>query len=136
MYLRNNNYNKLFQILGIYKNFISKIILLFLIFSSCSKQKENSFEMPQLFSDGMVIQRDTTVTIWGKYLPNEKIDINCSWGFDTSTFSDSLGYWNAEVKTNFNRDPQNITLSSSKDLFKINDVLIGEVWIAAGQFFF
>ena len=115
------------------KNFISKIILLFLIFSSCSKQKENSFEMPQLFSDGMVIQRDTTVTIWGKYLPNEKIDINCSWGFDTSTFSDSLGYWNAEVKTNFNRDPQNITLSSSKDLFKINDVLIGEVWIAAGQ---
>ena len=89
--------------------------------------------MPQLFSDGMVIQRDTTVTIWGEYLPNEKIDINCSWGFDTSTFSDSLGYWNAEVKTNFNREAQNITISSSKDLFKINDVLLGEVWIASGQ---
>ena len=77
--------------------------------------------MPQIFSDGMVIQRDTTVTIWGKYLPNEKIDINCSWGFDANTFSDSLGYWNAEVKTNFNREAQNITISSSKDLFKIND---------------
>ena len=89
--------------------------------------------MPQLFSDGMVIQRDTTVKIWGEYLPNEKIDINCSWGFDTSTFSDSLGHWNAEVKTNFNRQAQNITISSSKDLFKINDVLLGEVWIASGQ---
>ena len=100
------------------KNFISKIILLFLIFSSCSKQIENSFAMPQLFSDGMVIQRDTTVTIWGDYIPNEKIDINCSWGFDTSTFSDSLGHWKAKVKTNFNRESQNITISSSKDFFK------------------
>ena len=89
--------------------------------------------MPQLFSDGMVIQRDTTVTIWGEYLPNEKIHINCSWGFDTSTFSDSLGHWNAKVKTNFNREAQNITISSSKDFFKINDVLLGEVWIASGQ---
>ena len=82
------------------KNFISKIILLFLIFSSCSKQKENSFEMPQLFSDGMVIQRDTTVTIWGEYLPIEKIDIDCSWGFDTSIFSDSRGYWSCSDGTN------------------------------------
>jgi len=89
--------------------------------------------MPQLFSDGMVIQRDTTVAIWGTYLPNKKINISCSWGFDINTFSDSLGYWKTKIRTNFNRDPQNITLSSSKDFFKINDVLLGEVWIASGQ---
>ena len=105
----------------------------FLIFSSCSRHKEISFQMPQLFSDGMVIQRDTTISISGRYLPNKNIKVDCSWGFQTNTFSDSLGKWDAKIKTDLSPESQTITLSSSKDIFKINDVLLGEVWIAAGQ---
>jgi len=65
IFLRNNIYYELFQRFGVFlKNFASIIILIFLVFSSCSQKKEISFEMPQLFLNGMVIQTDTTVLIW------------------------------------------------------------------------
>tara|TARA_A100001015_G_scaffold76854_1_gene85321 strand:+ start:2222 stop:4357 length:2136 start_codon:yes stop_codon:yes gene_type:complete len=124
MYLKNNNID--------YKRLIF-FASVFFIFSSCSRHKEISFQMPQLFSDGMVIQRDTTISISGRYLPNKNIKVDCSWGFQTNTFSDSLGKWDAKIKTDLSPESQTITLSSSKDIFKINDVLLGEVWIAAGQ---
>ena len=109
------------------------VFLTLSVSSSCSNRKETMFKVPQLFSDGMVIQRDTTIAIWGTYFPNKKIDISCSWGFDTDTFSDSFGNWNAKIETNLNRDQQSILISSSKDLLKIDDILLGEVWVASGQ---
>ena len=113
--------------------FFKFIFLILLVFSSCSVNRETAFKMPQLFSDGMVIQRDTTIAIWGTYFPNRKINISCSWGFETKTFSDSFGNWNAKIETNLNRDQQSILISSSKDHLKIDDILLGEVWIASGQ---
>ena len=109
------------------------IFLTLSVSSSCSNHKETTFKVPQLFSDGMVIQRDTTIAIWGTYSPNKKVDISCSWGFETKTFSDSFGNWNAKIETNLNRDQQSILISSSKDYLKIHDILLGEVWIASGQ---
>ena len=109
------------------------VFLTLSVSSSCSNRKETMFKVPQLFSDGMVIQRDTTIAIWGTYFPNKKIDISCSWGFDTDTFSDSFGNWNAKIETNLNRDQQSILISSSKDHLKIDDILLGEVWVASGQ---
>ena len=100
---------------------------------SCGNDKKSHFQLPSLFSDGMVLQRDTLVTVLGKYIPNQKINISCSWGFDTITFSDSKGNWRTELKTTFVNGPQIITLSNLSDFYKINDVLLGEVWIASGQ---
>ena len=100
---------------------------------SCGNDKKSQFELPSLFSDGMVLQRDTLVTFLGKYIPNQKINISCSWGFDTTTFSDSSGKWKTKLKTNFVNGPQIISLSTLNEFYKINDVLLGEVWIASGQ---
>ena len=84
------------------------VFLTLFVSPSCAKHKETAFKIPQLFSDGMVIQRDTTIAIWGRYLPNKKIDIRCSWGSETETFSDSFGNWNAKVETNLNHGKQSI----------------------------
>ena len=67
---------------------------------SCGNNKKSHFRIPSLFSDGMVLQRDTLVTLLGSYIPNQKINISCSWGFDTTTFSDSAGKWKTKLKTN------------------------------------
>ena len=67
---------------------------------SCGNNKKSHFKLPSLFSDGMVLQRDTLVTVRGNYIANQKIDISCSWGFDTTTFSDAHGNWTAHLKTN------------------------------------
>ena len=100
---------------------------------SCGNNKKSHFQLPSLFSDGMVLQRDTLVTIIGKYIPDQKIDISCSWGFDTTTFSNANGNWRIHLKTNSAITPQTIIFSSGNDIYKINDILLGEVWIAAGQ---
>ena len=111
-----------------------KYSLMFFIFvSSCSSPEQKNLIIPNLFSDGVIIQRDTLVNIWGQYLPNQKIDISCSWGFDTLTFSDSSGYWITKIRTINNFDEQSITVFSSEESIKIRNILMGEVWLAAGQ---
>ena len=111
-----------------------KYSLMFFIFVlSCSSPEQKNLIIPNLFSDGVIIQRDTLVNIWGQYLPNQKIDISCSWGFDTLTFSDSSGYWITKIKTINNSDEQSITVFSSEESIKVRNVLMGEVWLAAGQ---
>ena len=116
------------------KNFNSMLFpIILLTIISCERVKKSHFELPKLFSDGMVLQRNTLVTITGKYIPNQKINISCSWVFDTTTFSDANGNWRTHLKTNSASNAQTITLSSDNDIYEINDILLGEVWIAAGQ---
>ena len=116
------------------KNFNSIIFSIILsIIISCGNFKKSQFRLPSLFSDGMVLQRDTLVTILGKYIPNQKINISCSWGFDTTAFSDHKGNWKTHLKTNSALKAQTIILSNDNDLYKISNILLGEVWIAAGQ---
>ena len=56
------------------KNFNSVLCSIILVFiMSCGNDKKSQFELPSLFSDGMVLQRDTLVSVIGKYLPNQKI---------------------------------------------------------------
>ena len=116
------------------KNF--SLVVFFIVSSiiiSCNNDKISQFKLPSLYSSGMVLQRDTLITIKGEYSPDQKINIICSWGFDTVTYSDSKGRWKTQLKTNSDNKFQTITLSSSNNTYKLNDILLGEVWIAAGQ---
>ena len=45
-------------------------LILILVLFSCQKSS-NQLSLPNLFSDGMVMQRDTTISIWGTSDPSE-----------------------------------------------------------------
>ena len=64
--------------------------------------------MPALFSDGMVLQRDTTVSVWGKSLPVSNVQLYPSWGQAVKTVSDSNGTWEVQLLTT--NDKKNHTL--------------------------
>ncbi len=50
--------------------------------------------MPALFSDHMVIQRDTDAPIWGWADPGEAIQITCSWNGECVTAkAGDDGHW-------------------------------------------
>ena len=106
--------------------------ILILVLCSCQKSANQLF-LPNIFSDGMVIQRDTTVSIWGRCNPNESIEIDGSWGYNITTISDSIGDWETSIKTVKDIGPFSLTIMTDKDKIKINDILMGEVWLAAGQ---
>ncbi|MCD8209918.1 MAG: sialate O-acetylesterase [Prevotella sp.] len=89
--------------------------------------------LPEIFSDGMVLQRETSASLWGTAKQSSVVKITTSW--DKKTYvakSDSLGKWKTAVKTPEAGGPYQITFSDGERT-EINDILIGEVWVCSGQ---
>ena len=85
-----------------------------------------------LFSDHMVVQRETKIPIWGWADANEKISIEASWGAKAQVVTNANGTWRVNLKTPKAGGPFTITISG-KNTIVINDVLSGEVWLCTGQ---
>ena len=103
-----------------------------MLFISCSTKKSNLTTSP-LVTDHMVLQRDTTITIWGWAEPGSKISVSAEWGETSSTKTDNTGKWSSELKTSQAGGPYSLTIESSDTAIFINDVMLGEVWLASGQ---
>lgn len=89
--------------------------------------------LPRIFSDGMVMQRETSANLWGNAKKSATIKITTSWDDKTYvTKSDDQGKWKAAVKTPKAGGPYSITISDGEKT-SLNDILIGEVWICSGQ---
>lgn len=90
--------------------------------------------MGPLFSDDMILQRESQVPIWGLASPNEKVTILSSWNNKTaSTKADNQGNWIVKIETPQAGGPYEINISSGDSVLNYSNVLIGEVWIASGQ---
>jgi sialate O-acetylesterase len=93
-------------------------------------------EPAALFTNNMVIQQQTNAAIWGKSDPKEKIAITASWGESVSTVADKLGYWQAILPTPTAQrgNPKSYSIEfKAKNTIVINNVQVGEVWLASGQ---
>ena len=108
-------------------------LFLTLIFYSCLTKRAEHLDLPAIFSDGMVLQQQSEVSIWGTTNPNQLVEIESSWGVERSTTSNENGKWIIKLETNKNSNPQELIIKSGKKLKKISDVLLGEVWLASGQ---
>ncbi len=90
-------------------------------------------ELPSIFTDNMVLQRQTEAPIWGKATPGKEVRITTSW--DNQTYKVTAGAdgkWMVKMKTPQAGGPYQITISDGKAV-QLNNVLIGEVWICSGQ---
>ena len=90
--------------------------------------------LPEILSDNMVLQQNTSVKIWGKSKANANIVVTPSWNNKKiQTKSDANGNWLTVLETpagSFTK--HSITLSDGETL-TLNNILIGEVWLASGQ---
>ena len=90
--------------------------------------------MPSVFGDHMVLQRNTDVAIWGKAGKNITVNLNTSWNKKVYTIrSDYDGYWKTKVTTPDAGGPFTISISDGTDTLRLEDILIGEVWVCSGQ---
>lgn len=87
--------------------------------------------LPKLISDGMVLQRDMEVKIWGWAATHEKISIIFHDSIYQTT-ADSLGEWNVKLPSLKAGGPYKMMLCAS-DTVTIKDILVGDVWICSGQ---
>ncbi|WP_282124526.1 sialate O-acetylesterase [Algibacter mikhailovii] len=85
-----------------------------------------------LFSDHMVIQRETIIPIWGWADPFEKVEVKSSWGESAAVVAGADGKWKTNLKTPKAGGPFQIIISGNNKII-IDDVLSGEVWLCTGQ---
>ena len=87
--------------------------------------------VPSLFSDHMVLQRDKPVRIWGWADPGETVNVKLD-GMTAEIIADDSGEWKLSLPSMPAGGPHAMHISGNNDI-RIEDVLIGEVWVASGQ---
>jgi sialate O-acetylesterase len=88
-------------------------------------------KLPKLFTDGMVLQRDKTIAVWGWADPKEKVSVTLNKQTKTIV-TDRSGKWSLTLAAESAGGPYTLTVKG-KNVIAVNDVLIGEVWICSGQ---
>jgi sialate O-acetylesterase len=90
-----------------------------------------NIKLPVLISDGMVLQRDSKVNIWGWASPGEKVKIkfiNKSY----HTITDSKGNWKIAMPPMKAGGPYLMEVIGNNTII-INNILVGDVWFCSGQ---
>jgi len=87
--------------------------------------------LPYLIADHMVVQRDLPVHIWGKAAPGENVIVAFR-GAERRDAADSLGRWSVYLPPGPADGPFVLTVRG-RNAISIQDVLVGDVWVASGQ---
>ncbi|MFY0686398.1 MAG: beta galactosidase jelly roll domain-containing protein [Cyclobacteriaceae bacterium] len=88
-------------------------------------------KLPKLISDGVILQRDAKLTIWGWDSPKQKINITFQ-GAQFSATTNENGYWSVDLKSYPAGGPYVMQIEGSSEVV-INDILMGDVWLCSGQ---
>jgi sialate O-acetylesterase len=88
-------------------------------------------KLPAIVSDGMVLQRDAAVPIWGWADPDEEITVRIA-GATKTTRAAADGKWMVHLDPLPAGGPHVLEIAG-KDTHAIQDVLVGEVWLGSGQ---
>jgi sialate O-acetylesterase len=112
-----------------------KLRLVFLILTGwlfASAAGFASVRLPRLISDGMVLQRDARVAIWGWASPSEAVSVMFN-GKVYQTIAGGQGDWKVMLPGTAAGGPYTITVKGVADAVTVKDVLFGDVWLCAGQ---
>lgn len=108
----------------------SKLIFLFILFSKLAMA---NISLPNFFSDNMVLQRNSSIKIWGWANPKEEIRITPSWdNQDYKTIANNEANWEVVIPTPKEGGPYSITFKGYNQI-TLKNILIGEVWLCSGQ---
>ncbi|WP_199327724.1 sialate O-acetylesterase [Dysgonomonas sp. HGC4] len=107
---------------------IRKVAFIMLLTLLCTVSGRASVKLPVLISDGMVLQRDTELKLWGWASENESIEISFL-NKSYKTTADSNGKWEVSLPPQQAGGPYQMQIND----ISIHDILIGDVWLCSGQ---
>jgi len=84
-----------------------------------------------LFADHAVLQQDTQVPVWGTADASETVTVEIA-GQTVSTTAGKDGKWTVRLQPMKAGGPFKLTIAG-KNKILLDDILIGEVWLASGQ---
>ena len=126
--------SKTFMVNPVYR-IISAAWLVFASIHAIASPDAGAPQPASLFTDHMVLQRDTPVKIWGLAQPADSVGVEFGGQSVTST-ADADGRWTAVLKPlTASAASRELTVQSAKTGQKtvLTDVLVGDVWLCSGQ---
>jgi sialate O-acetylesterase len=88
--------------------------------------------LPRIFSDRMVLQRDTPNPLWGKTAAGKEVTARIA-GKSLSATADADGRFRLDLPPLPAGGPHVLEVRTSDASRTFTDVLVGEVWLCAGQ---
>lgn len=88
--------------------------------------------LPALVSDGMVLQRDKKIPIWGWASAGEEITVEFK-DKVYKTVADKNRRWALSLAESQAGGPYTMSVKGQKNVIRITDILIGDVWLCSGQ---
>lgn len=112
------------------------LLLLFFIYLFFAGKAGAQVRLPHLISDGMVLQRDAKLKIWGWAAPGEKLRIDLD-GKHYRAVTDASGKWMLVIGPLKAGGPYTMSIRASDqnagNQILIRDILVGDVWFCSGQ---
>jgi sialate O-acetylesterase len=114
---------------------MKNILLTLLVVLTATLTAQQNFQLPSIISNHAVLQQQSEVKLWGWGPINSKVSIVCSWNkSDTITTKIKTDFtWQATVKTPKAGESYSIEFLCDKAKLKIDDIIMGEVWLFTGQ---
>ena len=115
--------------LGSKSFFYSLIVVIFLgLFSPVSAQ----LQLPRIFSDGMVLQREHIIPVWGTATADDSVFVELN-DITLAAKADSTGDWRVEFEAQAAGGPYTLNISTASEQITRINVYIGDLWLASGQ---
>ncbi len=93
---------------------------------------EVKLQMPSYYSDNMMLQYGVDITVNGKGKANETVHVSIE-GHNLSAQVNYNNQWDVVIPPLKAGGPYTLTVSSSTDTLRYNNILAGDVWFCSGQ---
>jgi sialate O-acetylesterase len=115
------------------RTFQSLSIVLFSIALCVTGTVHGEIRLPSVFADGMVLQRDQPVALWGWAGAGEEVKVSLG-DKSAETIAGADGRWRVQLpKLSVQRRPQELhVLGAESGSVVLHNVLVGDVWLCSG----
>lgn len=107
------------------------VTLTLLLLLTISTSAISQVKLPRLISDGMVLQRNIELKIWGWAAASEPVAVSFN-GKTYSTKADASGNWMVKLPATKEGGPFTMQIDASNHI-TLKNILVGDVWICSGQ---
>lgn len=88
---------------------------------------------PDLFGSHAIVQRDAATAVWGRAEPGERVEVTLG-SAKAAAVAGTDGWWRTRLDTSkLAEGPFTLAAQAKSGSARSEDVLVGEVWLAAGQ---
>ena len=100
--------------------------------ASAQSDTARALRLPRIFGDGMVLQRQARLPVWGWSAPGRSVTVTFA-STSRGATADASGTWRVVLPPRTAPGPHRLVVRAGTDSVVVRDVLVGDVWVASGQ---